>query len=163
MVGVEALNFFSGFGLAAWIVLNHIAHSGDFASVLLLVYWTLNLPFIGQEIAEVAWQYPTLRNRTLRLLEPLSAPLDAQQDEGLTGAAALATKKKPAEETFTAVSAVFENVSVRLAGHMVLEEIDLELAAGSHVAIVGPSGAGKSSLLGLLLGWYRPAGGPNPG
>jgi ABC-type bacteriocin/lantibiotic exporter with double-glycine peptidase domain len=159
VVGVEALNFFSGFGLAAWIVLNHIAHSGDFASVLLLVYWTLNLPFIGQEIAGVAWQYPTLRNRTLRLLEPLSAPLDAQQHEGLTGAAAPATKKEPAEETFTAVSAVFENVSVRLAGHMVLEGIDIDLAAGSHVAIVGPSGAGKSSLLGLLLGWYRPAGG----
>jgi ABC-type multidrug transport system fused ATPase/permease subunit len=57
------------------------------------------------------------------------------------------------------VSAVFENVSVRLAGHMVLEGIDIDLAAGSHVAIVGPSGAGKSSLLGLLLGWYRPAGG----
>ena len=157
VVGVEALNFFSGFGLAAWIVLDHIAHSGDFASVLLLVYWTLNLPFIGEEIAEVAWQYPTLRNRTLRLLEPLSAPLDAQQDEGLTVAAALATKQEPSEET--AVSAVFENVSLRLAGHMVLEGIDLELAAGSHVAIVGTSGAGKSSLLGLLLGWYRPAGG----
>jgi ATP-binding cassette subfamily B protein len=27
------------------------------------------------------------------------------------------------------------------------------------VAIVGPSGAGKSSLVGLLLGWHRPAGG----
>jgi ATP-binding cassette subfamily B protein len=158
VVGVEALNFFAGFGLAAWIVLNHIAHSGDFASVLLLVYWALNLPFIGQEIAEVAWQYPTLRNRTLRLLEPLSAPLDAQ-DEGLAVGAAQATKKTSSEETFTAVSAVFENVSVRLAGHMVLEEINLELAPGSHVAVVGPSGAGKSSLLGLLLGWYRPAGG----
>jgi ATP-binding cassette subfamily B protein len=27
------------------------------------------------------------------------------------------------------------------------------------VAVVGPSGAGKSSLLGLLLGWHRPASG----
>ena len=33
------------------------------------------------------------------------------------------------------------------------------LAPGSHVAIVGPSGAGKSSLVGLLLGWHRPATG----
>jgi ATP-binding cassette subfamily B protein len=123
------------------------------------VYWAVNLPFIGQEIAEVAWQYPMLRNRTLRLLEPLSAPLDTEREEGHIVAAALAKKKTLSEETFTAVSAVFENVSVRLAGHMVLEEIDLELAAGSHVAVVGPSGAGKSSLLGLLLGWYRPAGG----
>jgi ATP-binding cassette subfamily B protein len=159
VVWAEALHFFSGFGLAAWILLDHISHSGNFASALLLVYWALNLPFIGQEIAEVAWQYPMLRNRTLRLLEPLSAPLDTEREEGHIVASALAKKRTLSEETFTAVSAVFENVSVRLAGHMVLEEIDLELAAGSHVAVVGPSGAGKSSLLGLLLGWYRPAGG----
>jgi ATP-binding cassette subfamily B protein len=54
---------------------------------------------------------------------------------------------------------VLENVSVRVAGHMVLKEIDLVLSRGSHIAVVGPSGAGKSSLLGLLLGWYRPASG----
>jgi ABC-type bacteriocin/lantibiotic exporter with double-glycine peptidase domain len=159
VVWVEALHFFSGFGLATWILLDYISHSGNFASVLLLVYWTLNLPFIGQEIAQVAWQYPMLRNRTLRLLEPLSAPPDTEEEEGVIVASAPATKTTPSEETFTAVTAVFENVSVRLAGHMVLEEINLELAAGSHVAVVGPSGAGKSSLLGLLLGWYRPAGG----
>jgi ATP-binding cassette subfamily B protein len=52
-----------------------------------------------------------------------------------------------------------EGVSVRAAGHIILEGIDLIIEAGSHVAIVGPSGAGKSSLVGLLLGWYRPATG----
>jgi ATP-binding cassette subfamily B protein len=40
-----------------------------------------------------------------------------------------------------------------------LEGIDLNIEAGSHVAIVGPSGAGKSSLVGILLGWHRPATG----
>lgn len=156
MLWVEALQFFSGFGLAAWIVLDHISLSGDFASILLLVYWALNLPFISQEIAEVAWRYPMIRNKTLRLLEPLTAPLDTE--EGNIVATAL-EKKTPSEATFAGVSAILEKVSVRLAGHLVLEEIDLELPAGSHVAIVGPSGAGKSSLLGLLLGWYRPASG----
>jgi ATP-binding cassette subfamily B protein len=48
---------------------------------------------------------------------------------------------------------------VHAAGHTILENIDLEIAAGSHVAIVGPSGAGKSSLVGLLLGWHRAAQG----
>ena len=52
-----------------------------------------------------------------------------------------------------------ENVSVHAAGHTILEEINLRIAPGDHVAIVGPSGAGKSSLLGLLLGWYRSAEG----
>ncbi len=52
-----------------------------------------------------------------------------------------------------------QGVSVRAAGHPILEEIDLTIEAGSHVAIVGHSGAGKSSLVGLLLGWHRPAHG----
>ena len=54
---------------------------------------------------------------------------------------------------------LLEGVSVRVAGHTILEGIDLRIEAGSHVAIVGPSGAGKSSLVGLLLGWHRPANG----
>ena len=44
-------------------------------------------------------------------------------------------------------------------GFTVLEDVDLAIPAGSHVAIVGPSGAGKSSLVGLFLGWHRPAAG----
>lgn len=156
VVWMEALQFFSGFGLAAWILIDHISRTRNFASVLLLAYWALNLPFISQDIAQIAWQYPTLRNRTLRLLEPLSAPQDMETEQGQP-AAALAAMITPPEETASAVSVVFENVSVRVAGHMVLKEIDLALSPGCHVAVVGPSGAGKSSLLGLLLGWYRPA------
>ena len=49
--------------------------------------------------------------------------------------------------------------SVLAAGHTILADIDLHIAAGEQVAIVGPSGAGKSSLLGLLLGWHRLAEG----
>ena len=52
-----------------------------------------------------------------------------------------------------------ERVSVRAAGHGILADIDLEIPAGNHVAIVGPSGAGKSSLVGLLLGWHRASSG----
>jgi ABC-type transport system involved in cytochrome bd biosynthesis fused ATPase/permease subunit len=50
-------------------------------------------------------------------------------------------------------------VSVRAGGHTILDKIDLDIEAGAHVAIVGPSGAGKSSLVGILLGWHRPATG----
>jgi len=57
------------------------------------------------------------------------------------------------------VALSFENVSVRAGGHLILDNFDLRIEAGSHVAVVGRSGAGKSSFVGLLLGWHRAADG----
>ena len=57
------------------------------------------------------------------------------------------------------LSVVFEGVTVRAAGHTILDEINLSIGACEHVAVVGSSGAGKSSLVGILLGWHRPAAG----
>jgi ATP-binding cassette, subfamily B, bacterial len=42
---------------------------------------------------------------------------------------------------------------------MVLEDVDLELPAGSVIAVVGENGAGKSTLVKLLSGLYRPTKG----
>ena len=49
----------------------------------------------------------------------------------------------------------------RRGGHplTVLSGIDLDVAAGSHCAIVGPSGSGKTTLLGLCAGLDRPTTG----
>lgn len=41
----------------------------------------------------------------------------------------------------------------------VIHDLDLEIAAGSTVAVVGPSGSGKSSLIRLLLRLYSPQAG----
>jgi ATP-binding cassette subfamily B protein len=152
VVTIEALTFFTGFGLAAWLLFAHVGRGGESASVLLLVYWALALPVLGQEVAEVAWQYPAQRNITLRLLEPLGAREEESQGETPARASAPAP---PAD----GVAVAFDDVSVRVAGHTILEGIDLAVESGGHVAIVGPSGAGKSSLVGLLLGWHRPAQG----
>ncbi len=53
------------------------------------------------------------------------------------------------------------NVSFAYPGsaRLVLEEVDLELPAGSVVAVVGENGAGKSTLIKLLAGLYRPTTG----
>jgi ATP-binding cassette subfamily B protein len=102
-------------------------------------------------------QYTAQRNVTLRLLEPLGAreELDEQQG-GETLAPSLAGTQGEAPR---GVAIRLQGVSVLAAGHTVLDDIHLTIEAGSHVAIVGHSGAGKSSLVGLLLGWHRPAHG----
>jgi ATP-binding cassette subfamily B protein len=152
VLSLETLQFLAGFGLAIWLLASHLGRAAvngtnDAGAVLLLVYWALNLPALGQEIAIIAWQYPSYRNVTLRLLEPLGAL--EQRAAGTT----------PAEAVDAAVALRFENVDVVAAGHEILRDINLNISAGTHVAIVGASGAGKSSLVGLLLGWHRAASG----
>ena len=150
VVWVEAAQYALGFALGAWLLFAHLGRSGEAGAVLLLIYWALNLPVLGQDIAQVAWQYPAYRNMTLRLLEPLGA-LEEQTAE--------ISERSAAEAAPVPAAIRLEQVSVRAAGHTILAGISLEVPAGSHVAIVGPSGAGKSSLVGLLLGWWRPASG----
>jgi ATP-binding cassette subfamily B protein len=152
VVSVEAVQSIAGFALAAWLLFDHLSYAGASGAVLLMVYWALNLPALGQEIALLAHQYPGARNVTLRLLEPLGAP---EEDAVCELDPALSEQEPRA----AGVSLSLEKVSVRAAGHLILDEIDLRIPAGSHIAIVGPSGAGKSSLVGLLLGWHRAAEG----
>jgi NitT/TauT family transport system ATP-binding protein len=51
------------------------------------------------------------------------------------------------------------NVWVEYGDKVVLERVNLDLAAGSFVSIIGPSGAGKSSLLRVVLGQEMPTRG----
>jgi ATP-binding cassette subfamily B protein len=56
------------------ILLNFVARGGQTGNILLLFYWTLNLPVLAQSLFALLQQYPVMRNHTLRLLEPLGAP-----------------------------------------------------------------------------------------
>jgi ATP-binding cassette subfamily B protein len=155
VVTASGLQLVAGFGFAAWLLFARVGFGqaiDEGGGVLLLAYWALNIPLIGQEIAQIAWQYPTERNLALRLIEPLGAIEEpvAEDRSPVTVTAAAARR---------GVSVELRDVVVRAAGHTILEDASATLEPGSHVAIVGPSGAGKSTLVGLLLGWSRPASG----
>ncbi|HEX8772654.1 MAG TPA: ATP-binding cassette domain-containing protein [Pyrinomonadaceae bacterium] len=157
VVVTDALQSLVGFGLAAWLILDHFSRAGESGGLLLFAYWVLNLPVIGQGLAQLARQYTDFRNVTLRLLEPLGAreetTVEADMVEGPALTSAIANARR------RGVSLSFKAVTVRASGHTILRNINLSIGAGEHVAVAGPSGAGKSTLVGLLLGWQRAAEG----
>lgn len=148
VVLAEGLQSVAGYGLALGLLAAYVGRGGDVGAILLLAYWALRVPALGEEIAAVVRRYPAVRNATLRLLEPLGAPEEGDETSG-------ELHVEPAREP-AAVSIRLHDVSVVASGHRILEAVDLSIGAGSHVAIVGSSGAGKSTLVGLLLGWHRP-------
>jgi ABC-type bacteriocin/lantibiotic exporter with double-glycine peptidase domain len=165
VVTVEGVQFCTSFGFVTWLLFDYYGRGGEASVVLLLIYWALNLPVLGQDMALLARQYPTHRNVTLRLLEPLGALEETAEHAPDQAGGLQAEDRRPPEGSLhraagtRGVAITLEAVHVRVAGHTVLAGIALTIEPGSHVAIVGPSGAGKSSLVGTLLGWYRPATG----
>jgi ABC-type bacteriocin/lantibiotic exporter with double-glycine peptidase domain len=145
VVAVEALQLFVGFSMAALLSYNYVMNESQIGAAVLMIFWGLSLPVIGQDIATLTRFYPAFRNITLRLLEPMGA---IEEEIVVT------IPDVPAE-TNGGVSITMRDVNVVAAGHTILADINLTIEPGAQVAIVGASGAGKSSLFGLLLGWHR--------
>ena len=153
---IETVQALTGFGLAAWLLGNYLGRSNDVGSAMLLTFWALNIPVLGEAIALVTRQYPSQRNVALRLLEPLGALEENNETEN---PASLGQQPPPPENLQKGVRLTFRDLTVRAGGHTILQEVNLDIRPGMHVGIVGPSGAGKSTFVGLLLGWNRPAEG----
>ena len=52
-----------------------------------------------------------------------------------------------------------EQLQLRFAGLVALDEVSLRVAEGAIVSLIGPNGAGKTSLVNCVTGYYRPQGG----
>jgi ATP-binding cassette subfamily B protein len=157
---LEGLQSLIGMGLAAWLLFDHLSRTGGSGGVLLLIYWALQLPVLGQVVGLLVRQYPAHRNMTLRLLEPLGSREERrdESEEEMYPISDSDDNEREATES-RGISISMQDVAVVASGHTILEGVSLEIEAGSDVAIVGHSGAGKSSFAGLLLGWHRPASG----
>jgi len=124
--------------------------TGEGTLRVLFVYWTLSLVVLGRELGSLYREYPSLRNVAARILEPLG---------GEQATSSSWVPSRTGVGLAPGVELELRDVSVRASGHTILDDVNLRIGAGEHVAIVGASGAGKSSLVGLVLGWHRPATG----
>ena len=150
---VDSLQSVTGTALAVALLFRHVAGDGELGPILLLAYWTLGLQDLGQQLVATGQQLPQYRNVALRLLAVLGAEETKEDGETATETAAPAVSARPG------AAIRIEGVRAVRAGHTVLDEVEVAVEPGEHVAVVGPSGAGKSSLVGLLLGWLGPAAG----
>lgn len=146
-VAAGALQGAVGIGLAVWMVADHVGRAPHAGAVLLLVYWAVGIPRLGEELARATRALPALQSVAARIFETLDAPVDP---------GAVAPRALPAALAAGPVGLRAEGLVLRAGGQELLRVAALEIEAGAHVAIVGRSGAGKSTLLGALLGWHQP-------
>ncbi|WP_165942686.1 cysteine peptidase family C39 domain-containing protein [Micromonospora sp. KC721] len=143
----------AGIGIAfvAWLLAGAAGRVSDPADYLLLAYWAVALPAVGQQLGVLARRYPAYRSVTLRLIEPFATTVES------TTGPLRAPVTRPADGS--GVEVRLTGVRVVAGGQPVLAVDELTVPAGSQVAVVGRSGSGKSTLVGLLLGWHTPAQG----
>lgn len=133
-------------GVSTWRYLNGHIDLGTVAACL-TAYGGLNMPLQG------IYNTLTLWGGASASLERIGAVLDTTS-----------TTPDPSESRAPIPGPApihFENVSFRYEekGKPVVQNLNLVIPYGQHIALVGPSGAGKSTLLQLLLRLYDPAEG----
>jgi len=155
-VGFEGALMLVSYALVVLLVYSYLHTSERASLVLLVVFWALRFPILGQRLLVLTRASPSAMNRVRRLLDIIGGEIESEPAQGAAPAPAAGNGAAGAA---TGVAVKMERVRIKGGGHVILDKVSLDIAAGEHVAIVGVSGAGKSTLVGLLLGWLRPARG----
>jgi ATP-binding cassette subfamily B protein len=163
-VRAEFLQMAITFACTVALVFRQTSAAHNPAGLLLLIYWSISIPVVGQELAAAARTLPAMRNTLLRFLELIHSTADAVAPMPIARGIAASTRGISARASGSGartrgVKVEFDDVCVVLGGRTLLEHVTLRAAPGEHIGIVGVSGAGKSSLVGCLLGWHEPASG----
>lgn len=109
--------------------------------------WFMMTPV--QELLSLQYAHANAKNALLRLNELLSLPTEPVSQSAKK---ALGNSKALSIQTRDLVFGYDENEPV-------LKGLNLQIQAGSKVAIIGASGSGKSTLSQLLVGFYPPTSG----
>ncbi|HEU0168554.1 MAG TPA: ABC transporter ATP-binding protein [Chloroflexota bacterium] len=140
---------FVGAYVGAIVFVASVQHAAAAAVLLVLAAGGRLFMYIGNTVGEVAFLRGMWMDGSRRLawLEDYAAASLAQADVPVPDRLADGIR--------------LEHVSFAYPGtsRLVLEDVDLELPAGSVVAIVGENGAGKTTLVKLLAKMYEPTAG----
>ena len=140
---------FGGAYVGAVVFVSEGLHAPAGDVLLVLAAGSRLSAYIGATVGEIGFLRGIWMEGSQRLawLEDYAASLVARADQPVPARLAQGIR--------------FEHVSFAYPGteRLVLDDVNLELPAGSVVAIVGENGAGKSTLVKLLAKLYEPASG----
>ncbi len=144
---LEALNGIVAVALLASVMLVFVSSGSDPRLFVLLAFWAFRIPPTVRALVSFAQSYPLQSVALTRLLE-ITRYANADEPTGT-----------PSKPTSSGAAIRFQDVTVIANQVPILRNVSLDIAPGEHVAIVGRSGSGKSSLVGLLLGFWKPTAG----
>jgi len=146
--GASSWAMFQIFSLLSLLVSGYLALKGEIPIGDVVLYQGFFSSIVGG-VSSVINVIPELAKgaNSLQSIGEVLSSHDVEENEGKT-------KIKKVDGAFSFQGVHFSYPGTR---REALQDISLEVAAGSTLAFVGESGSGKSSMMNLIIGFYRPS------